>query len=114
MEKEIVDDLQEIENECTINSADMAEGRTSEDTVSNQYAEMLSMQSELVNQLIEQNKSLTSQIATLIRNGANVNDGKSSSVSIDDSPSTMEDFRDEFIPLEELGKMMYRKGSDSA
>lgn len=110
MENENINGLQENENECTINSIDdTAEGRTSEDTVSSQYVDVLGKQSELVNQLIEQNKSLTNQIATLIRNGAHVNDGKNSSASIDDASSTMEDFRDEFIPLEELGKMMYKK-----
>ena len=102
------ENLHEIENDSTIDDTAGAGGRTSEDTPN--YAEDLKRQSNLIDKLIAQNESLTTQIATLIRNGVNIHDGKTVQ---DDSQasgnSTIDDFRDEFIPLEELGKKMFDK-----
>lgn len=102
------ENLLENENGSTIDGTEGAEGRISEDTPN--YADDLKRQSDLIDKLIAQNESLTTQIATLIRNGVNIHDGKTVQ---DDSQangnSTIEDFRDEFIPLEELGKKMFDK-----
>ena len=103
------ENLQNIEDDSTINSTAGAESRTSEDTPN--YAEDLKRQSDLIDKLIAQNESLTSQIATLIRNGANIHDGKSvqDDSKVINGQTSIDDFRDEFIPLEELGKKMFDK-----
>ena len=102
------ENLQEDENCSTIDGTEGAEGRISEDAPN--YAEDLKRQSDLIDKLIAQNESLTTQIATLIRNGVNINDGKTmQGNSQASSNSTIDDFRDEFIPLEELGKKMFDK-----
>ena len=103
------ENLQNIEDDSTINSTAGAESRTSEDTPN--YAEDLKRQSDLIDKLSAQNESLTSQIATLIRNGANIHDGKSvqDDSKVINGQTSIDDFRDEFIPLEELGKKMFDK-----
>ena len=102
-----IDDLQENENNSTINGTEGAEGRTSEDTPN--YADDLKRQSDLIDKLIAQNESLTNQISTLIRNGVAINDGKKTSDESILNQTSIDDFRDEFIPLEELGKKMFDK-----
>lgn len=109
MEDNVNDEnLQENENSSTIDYTAGAEGRISEDTPD--YAEDLKRQSDLIDKLIAQNESLTTQIATLIRNGVNIHDGKTmQDDSQASSNTTIDDFRDEFIPLEELGRKMFDK-----
>ena len=106
-ENTVIDDLPENENNSTINSTEGAEGRISEDTPN--YADDLKRQSDLIDKLIAQNESLANQISTLIRNGVAINDGKKTPDEPIQNQTSIDDFRDEFIPLEELGRMMYKK-----
>ena len=111
MSKENDDNLSTNEDDVTIiddgnNMA--ADVSASEDTAFDDYRKEIERQTDLVNKLVEQNKSLTEQINILIRNGANVNDGKPTITEPVDTGIAGK-YKDEFIPLEDLGKMMYKK-----
>lgn len=66
--------VQTLSNDGTMQAGNAgtagAAGSTAEDT----QAEMFAMQQQQIAQLIEQNKSLQSQIGTLLRNGASITD----------------------------------------
>ena len=100
------ENLQDDTQEDIIVSEDEAStgagGSTPEDTPD--YEKLIEKQSSQIDELIEANKSLQSQIGVLLRNGAAINDAN------DNNESTQrESEREDYVRLSDLGKELGKR-----
>ena len=83
-------------------------------TANNAWQAIADNQRQAIDALIEQNKSLTAQIAQLVSNGAQINDGRQvtptaaqQSQYMDVTPANS--LPDDYVPLRDLGKLIGKK-----
>lgn len=97
--------LQDDTQEDIIVSEDEAStgagGSTPEDTPD--YEKLIEKQSSQIDELIEANKSLQSQIGVLLRNGAAINDANNN------ESTQRESEREDYVSLSDLGKELGKR-----
>lgn len=99
--KNLQDDTQDsiIQNEDEASTG--AGCSTPEDTPD--YEKLIERQSSQIDELIEANKSLQSQIGVLLRNGAAINDAN------ENESTQRESERDDYVSLSDLGKELGKR-----
>lgn len=105
-------DKEELENsnDGTMNesTAEETAGNSSpEDTVNKQWANIIENQNAMIDALTKQNERLSKQMADLVNNGAQINDGqKAFEHSVDEGQSGTPQDDKPFVPLDDLGKYL--------